>query len=62
MTAEQQKIENERFEAWYVTTAFDYPREPIGSRDCCLMRKAWLARADLVTAKAGETASATEET
>lgn len=60
MTAEQQKAENERFEAWYVTNAFDYPREPIGSRDCCLMRKAWLARAKLTSAANLETTATAE--
>ncbi len=29
------------FEQWYVDNAFDYVRDPIGSRDCSLQRKAW---------------------
>jgi hypothetical protein len=31
------------FEQWYVENAFDYPINPIGSRDCGLQRKAWYA-------------------
>lgn len=31
------------FEQWYVENAFDYERNPIGCRDCGLMRKAWHA-------------------
>lgn len=31
------------FEDWYVQNAFDYAANPIGSRDCGLMRKAWYA-------------------
>lgn len=36
--------EQEKFEEWYVENAFDYPSNPIGSRDCGLQRKAWNAR------------------
>lgn len=31
------------FEQWYVENAFDYAANPIGSRECGLMRKAWHA-------------------
>jgi len=32
-----------QFEAWYVENAFDYEKNPIGSRECSLMWKAWQA-------------------
>ena len=32
-----------RFEAWYVENAFDYGRNPLGSRECGLQWKAWQA-------------------
>lgn len=32
-----------RFEEWYTENAFDYEKNPISSRECGLMRKAWLA-------------------
>jgi len=32
-----------QFEDWYVQNAFDYAANPIGSRDCGLMRRAWHA-------------------
>lgn len=31
------------FERWYITHAFDYERDQIGSRDCMLQRRAWIA-------------------
>lgn len=31
------------FEAWYVANAFDYERNPIGSRECGLQWASWLA-------------------
>lgn len=31
------------FEQWYVTHAFDYESNPIGSRDCALQWDAWEA-------------------
>lgn len=31
------------FEQWYCENAFDYCKEPIGSRDCSLQRQAWHA-------------------
>ncbi|MBH1688944.1 hypothetical protein I5U86_00565 [Stenotrophomonas maltophilia] len=37
------RAERARFEEWYVQNAFDYEANPIGSRDCALMRKAWNA-------------------
>jgi hypothetical protein len=40
-----------QFEQWYVENAFDVVREPIGSRDCGLQWKAWLAA--LAAAPAG---------
>ena len=35
--------ERARFEDWYVVNAFDYQRDPIGSRDCSLQWTAWKA-------------------
>ena len=32
-----------QFEAWYVENAFDFVKNPIGSRECSLMWKAWQA-------------------
>lgn len=38
------KLPNEYgFEQWYVTNAFDYPQNPLGSQECGLQRKAWHA-------------------
>lgn len=38
------KLPNEcGFEQWYVTNAFDYPANPLGSNECGLQRKAWHA-------------------
>lgn len=34
------------FEIWYNCNVFDLEESPIGSRDCCLMWKAWKARAE----------------
>lgn len=31
------------FEAWYVVNAFDYERNPLGSRECGLQWASWLA-------------------
>ena len=31
------------FEQWYTTHTFDYELQPIGSRECSLQRKAWIA-------------------
>jgi len=31
------------FEEWYTTNAFDYERNPIGSRECDLQWRAWRA-------------------
>jgi len=44
----------DEFEAWYVVNAFDYERNPIGSRECGLQRAAWQAarRAALLEAAA----------
>lgn len=36
-------MSREAFELWYAVTAFDYTRDPIGSRDCGLQWKAWQA-------------------
>lgn len=38
-TREEQK----EFEQWYVENAHAYEKDPIGSRDCGLQRKAWFA-------------------
>lgn len=35
--------ERQRFEQWYATHAFNYERDPIGSRDCGLQWAAWQA-------------------
>ena len=37
--------ERKKFESWYACNAFDYERNPIGSRDCGLQWAAWQARA-----------------
>lgn len=37
------QAERARFEAWYVENAFDYEKNPIGSRECSLMWDAWQA-------------------
>jgi hypothetical protein len=37
--------ERKTFEQWYVCNAFDYERNPIGSRECGLQWSAWKARA-----------------
>ena len=39
--------ERAAFEAWYSQNAFNFERDPIGSRDCGLQWKAWQARAAL---------------
>ncbi len=41
--AEQQGDSRAQFEDWYVQNAFDYAANPIGSRNCGLMRRAWHA-------------------
>jgi hypothetical protein len=39
------------FEQWYIENAFEYERNPIGSRECGLQWKAWQAgRQALVSA------------
>lgn len=40
---DQERYESEKaaFEQWYTTNAFDYERDPIGSRDCGIARAAW---------------------
>lgn len=35
--------DRKEFEEWYVCNAFDYERDPIGSRDCGLQWAAWQA-------------------
>jgi hypothetical protein len=37
----KQNPERARFEDWYVTNAFDYARDPIGSQRCALQWAAW---------------------
>lgn len=44
--------ERKTFESWYVGNAFDFVRNPIGSRDCGLQWSAWQARATLAAAPA----------
>jgi hypothetical protein len=39
------------FEEWYCENAFDYCKEPIGTRDCGLQRQAWHAAIDAIRAK-----------
>lgn len=39
--------ERAAFEAWYSQNAFNFERDPIGSRECGLQWKAWQARAAL---------------
>jgi hypothetical protein len=43
------EVDSERiaFEDWYTCNAFDLEANPIGSRDCCMMWKAWKARANI---------------
>ncbi len=36
--------ERKEFEQWYSTHAFNYTRDPIGSRDCSIQWAAWIAR------------------
>lgn len=44
--------ERERFEEWYTNHAFNYSRDPIGSRDCSLQWEAWkAARTDMLEAQ-----------
>lgn len=38
-------LDREQFEQWYACNAFDYARDPIGSRDCGLQWAAWQAGA-----------------
>ena len=39
--------EREEFEKWYAESAFNFVRDPIGSRDCGLQWKAWQVCAEL---------------
>jgi hypothetical protein len=39
------------FEQWYVTHAFDYGKNPLGSRDCGLQWEAWKAAVNAHTPK-----------
>ena len=41
-------LERKEFEQWYATNAFNFERDPIGSRDCGLQWAAWKARAALM--------------
>jgi hypothetical protein len=45
--AEQPIRDATTFEQWYVDNAFDLKRNPVGSRDCHLQRKAWHAALSL---------------
>jgi hypothetical protein len=40
-------VEREAFEKWYAENAFNYGRDPIGSRECGLQWSAWQGRAHL---------------
>lgn len=40
-----EKMERAAFEKWYAENAFNFERDPIGSRDCGLQWAAWKARA-----------------
>lgn len=44
---EPMTLEREAFEKWYAESAFNYGRDPIGSRECGLQWAAWNARAHL---------------
>ena len=44
----------EQFEQWYACNAFDYARDPIGSRDCGLQWAAWQAGAAAATERAAK--------
>jgi len=48
------QAERARFEDWYVQNAFDYTANPIGSRDCALMRKAWDAALSVQPSPGGQ--------
>ncbi|EMI48766.1 hypothetical protein C405_14623 [Stenotrophomonas maltophilia AU12-09] len=54
------QAERARFEEWYVQNAFDYEANPIGSRDCALMRKAWNAALSAQPSPSGQDALAAE--
>lgn len=47
VTISRELEERKAFEQWYATHAFNYSRDPIGSRDCSLQWVAWKARAAL---------------
>lgn len=51
MTAINEGAERRAFEAWYAMNAFNYERDPIGSRDCGLQWKAYSERAHIAAAK-----------
>lgn len=36
-------MSREAFEQWYVTNAFDFEKNPLGSRECSLQWQAWQA-------------------
>lgn len=42
------------FEAWYVTAAFDFERNPIGSRECGLQWASWQAARKAALAEAAK--------
>jgi hypothetical protein len=37
------EADKKAFEQWYTGNAFDYERNPIGSKTCGLQRQAWQA-------------------
>ena len=44
--------QRKQFEQWYVCNAFNYERDPIGSRDCGLQWAAWQAGQEIALKKA----------
>jgi hypothetical protein len=39
----QKTADDDLFEDWYILNVFDYEKNPVGSRECGLQRKAWMA-------------------
>lgn len=52
--------EREAFEEWYTQNAFDFERNPIGSRECGQQWKAWQARAVLASGQGVASAEPSE--
>lgn len=47
-----------QFEQWYVGAAFDYTANPLGSKDCDLQWRAWLAASDAAAPEGAQGAAA----